>query len=408
MEGAIALSAEIAREFPPEYPDPLYEVADIFREYGPDYCATHTLTPLQHKAMTAIERCRSSALGAHVDVCDQCGHTEISYNSCRNRNCPKCRGGQRRAWVEARELELLPIQYFHLVFTLPDALLGLARCNPEILYDLLLRIAAETLQAFANRRWDATLGIILVLHTWGQTLNAHPHVHGIVTGGALANDGTRFIRAPKNFLFPVTALSRVFRAKFLAALERARGAGQLDVTGLPALASEAGWKRLRATLCGQDWVVYAKPPFAAPQPLIRYLGRYVNRIAIANHRIQSIDGGRIRFSYRDYRDGQEKIMDLPAEEFIRRFLTHVLPRGFRRIRYYRLLANRQRQAKLTRCRALLGLTDPERPYIADLDAYLTQLGMDPRLCPRCGHGTLRVVERLDAFHDPPAWARAAA
>ena len=408
MDGAIALSAEIAREFPPEYPDPLYEVADIFREYGPDYRATHTLTPLQHKAMAAIERCRSSALGAHIDACDQCDYTEISCNSCRNRNCPKCRGSQRRAWVAARELELLPIQYFHLVFTLPEALLGLARYNPEILYDLLLRVAAETLQTFANSRWDAKLGIIMVLHTWGQTLNEHPHVHCIVTGGALANDGSRFIRAPKNFLFPVTALSRVFRAKYLAALERARRAGQLDVTGLPALATEAGWNRLRATLCEQDWVVYAKPPFAEPQYLIRYLGRYVNRIAIANHRIQSIDGGHIRFSYRDYRDGQEKIMDLSAEEFIRRFLTHVLPRGFRRIRYYGFFVNRQRKVKLTLCRALLGLTDPDRPYIADLDAYLTQHGTNPRLCPRCGQGTMRAVAILHSFHDPPAWVREAA
>jgi Putative transposase/Transposase zinc-binding domain len=408
MDGAIPLSAEIAREFPPEYPEPRYEVADIFREYGPDYRATHTLSPLQHKAMTALERCRSSALGAHIDVCDQCGHTEISYNSCRNRNCPKCRGSQRRAWVEARELELLPIQYFHLVFTLPEALLGLARFNPAILYDLLFRIAAETLQTFAHNRWDAKLGIIMVLHTWGQTLNEHPHVHCIVTGGALAHDGSRFIRAPKNFLFPVTALSRVFRAKFLAALERARSAGKLDLTGLPALSTPGGWNRLRATLLGQDWVVYANPPFAEPQHLIRYLGRYVNRIAIANHRILSIDGGHIRFRYTDYRDGQEKIMDLTAEEFIRRFLTHVLPRGFRRIRYYGFLVNSQRKAKLTRCRALLGLPNPDQPYIADLDAYLTQLSMDPRLCPRCGQGTMKAVEPLPSFHDPPAWALEAA
>jgi Putative transposase/Transposase zinc-binding domain len=408
MDGAIPLSAEIAREFPPEYSDPLYEVADIFREYGPDYRATHTLSPLQHKAMTAIERCRSSALGAHIDVCDQCGHIEIYYNSCRNRNCPKCRGSQRRAWVEARELELLPIQYFHLVFTLPEALLGLARFNPAILYDLLFRIAAETLQTFAHTRWDAKLGIIMVLHTWGQTLNEHPHVHGIVTGGALAHDGRRFIRAPKNFLFPVTALSRVFRATFLAALERARRADKLDLTALPALSTQGGWNRLRATLLGQDWVVYAKPPFAEPQHLIRCLGRYVNRIAIANHRLLSIDGGHICFRYTDYRDGQEKIMDLTAEEFIRRFLTHVLPRGFRRIRYYGIFVNRQRTAKLTRCRALLGLMNPEQPYIADLDAYLTQRGMDPRLCPRCGQGTMKAVELLPSFHDPPAWALEAA
>ena len=211
MVGEAASSREIAREFSPEPSEPLFEVGDIFRAYGPAYRAARNLPLPQLKAMTAIEKCRTEALGAHVDECDRCGNIAISYTSCRNRNCPKCRGSQRSAWVDARELELLPIQYFHLVFTLPQTLLPLARYNPEVVHDLLFKAAAETLQTFARNRWEAELGIVMVLHTWGQTLNAHPHVHCIVTGGALKRDGGAFVRAPKNFLFPVAALSRVFR-----------------------------------------------------------------------------------------------------------------------------------------------------------------------------------------------------
>jgi hypothetical protein len=358
--------------------------------------------------MTAIEKCRTEALGGHVDECDHCGHQEISYNSCRNRHGPKCRGSQRSAWVDARELELLPIQYFHLVFTLPEELLGLARSHPVILYNLLFQVSAETLQTFAKNRWDAQLGILLVRHTWGQTLNAHPHVPCLVTGGALKNDGRRFIRAPKNFLFPVQALSGVFREQYLGALEAARRKGELSLGGPPELESEAGWAALRAALYGHEWVVYAQRPFAEPQYLLRYLGRYINRIAIANHRLQRIDEGIIAFTYLDNRDGQEKILRLPAEEFIRRFLSHLLPKGFRRVRYYGFLVNRLRKAKLTRCRERLGRPDPDKPYLADLDAFLAKLGLDPSLCPVCGQGKRRVVYIVLSFHDPPVCYREAA
>ena len=316
----------------------------------------------------------------------------------------KCRGSQRSAWVDARELELLPIQYFHIVFTLPDSLLGLARFNPVTIYDLLFRCAAETLQDFAERRWQAKLGIIMVLHTWGQTLNAHPHVHCIVTGGALKRDGSAFVRAPKNFLFPVRALSPVFRAKFLEALEHTAANGKLSFSGQPALATDEGWRRLRERLYRHDWVVYAKHPFAEPQHLIRYLGRYVNRIAIANHRIQSIDDGTVSFSYLDNRikdQHVERTMRLRAEEFIRRFLSHVSPRQFRRIRYYGLFANGQRKDNLIRCRALLGLADPTKPYIADIDAFLSKQGIDPSLCPVCNKGHMHTVYTVLSFHDPP-------
>ncbi len=404
-------SYEIAREFPSEPSDPRYEVADIFRQYGPAYRGHHTLSPAQHKAMTAIESCRTSALGAHLDECDHCGHQEISYNSCRNRHCPKCRGSQRSAWVDARELELLPIQYFHIVFTLPDTLLPLARYNPAVIYDLLFKSAAETLQTFARNRWNARLGLIMVLHTWGQTLNEHPHVHCIVTGGALKLDDSAFVRAPKNFLFPVTALSRVFREKYLDALQAVKAKGTLDLHGQPVLTTASGWEDLLRALRVHSWVVYAKHPFAEPQYLIRYLGRYVNRIAIANHRIQSIDGGLIAFSYQDNRvqgEPVEKTLRLAADEFIRRFLSHMLPAQFRHIRYSGFLVNSQRNEKLPRCRELLGLPDPERPYIADLDAHLAKLGTDPSLCPVCAQGKMRVIHEILSFHDPPAGYQEAA
>jgi hypothetical protein len=406
MNNALATSYEIAREFPQELPEIRFEVADVFREYGPDYRATHTLSPEQSQAMTAIEKCRTPALGGHVDQCDHCGHIEISYNSCRNRNCPKCRGSQRAAWVDARELELLPIQYFHLVFTLPHILIALARYNPYLVYGLLFQIAAETLQTFAQNRWDGKLGIIMVLHTWGQTLNDHPHVHCIVTGGVLKNDASAFIRAPKNFLFHVTALSRVFRGKFIAALQALREQGKLDLGGQPELATKAGWQEMIQALRTHDWVVYAKPPFDDPAHLIRYLGRYVNRIALANHRILSIDDGIITFKYLDNREqGEpiEKVMPLSAEEFIRRFLAHIPPRQFRRIRYYGFLANGHRKDKLTTCRRLLALPDPEQPYIADMDEFLAKQGIDYSLCPHCGEGKMRAVYNILSYHDPPAY-----
>ena len=404
MDAQTCLSRDIKREFPPELPDIQFEVADVFRAYGDDYRRTHILTPQQHKAMLDIEKCRTTALGGHVDECDHCGHTEISYNSCRNRNCPKCRGSQRAAWVDARELELLPIQYFHIVFTLPHDLIPLARYNPEPVYGLLFTLAAETLQTFAQNLWDGKLGIIMVLHTWGQTLNDHPHVHCIVTGGALKNDGSAFVRAPKHFLFRVEALSKVFRGKFLAALQALYDQGKLSLSGQPALATKAGWEAWLQALCRHDWVVYAKQPFDDPAHLIRYLGRYVNRIAIANHRILSIDEGTITFKYLDNREPGapvEKLMALPADEFIRRFLAHIPPPQFRRIRYYGILANGHRKDKLTTCRVRLGLDDPHLPFIADMDAFLTKQGIDYSLCPKCGEGKLRQVYALLSFHDPP-------
>lgn len=407
MDKETATTYEIAKEFPPEPSAPLHEVADIFREYGPAYRTHHNLRAEQLKAMTAIEQCRTAALGAHEDECDHCGHREISYNSCRNRNCPKCRGSQRSAWVEAREEELLPIQYFHIVFTLPQAILKLSRYNATIIHNLLFRMAAATLQTFAQNRWDGKLGIIMVLHTWGQTISDHPHVHCIVTGGVLKNDGSQFVQAPKNFLFHIEALSQVFRGKFIEAMEKAKGKGELDLKEA-GLDNEENWETLRAELYRHEWVVYAKRPFDQAGHLLRYLGRYVNRIAITNHRILSIDSGVIRFRYHDNRSDCDGIMGLPAEEFIRRFLSHIPPKGFSRVRYYGFLVNSQRKEKLILCRKLLGLSDPEKPYIPDMDEYLSKQGIDYDLYPACEMGTMRIVFCNTSNHDPPVCSQEAA
>jgi len=408
-----ALTAEIRREFPEEYEPPPFELADVVRLHGDAYRAKYHPSFEQGRALHAIETCRTTALGGHVDACDHCGHVEISYNSCRNRHCPKCRASQRAAWVDARELELLPIQYFHLVFTLPEDLNRLARYCDSQVYSTLMRAAAKTLQTFARERWDADLGIVAVLHTWGQTMQLHPHVHCLVTGGALKRDGSAFVQAPKNFLFPERALSRVFRAVFLRTLERLRAAGKLPTC--PAeLTDDGAWKRLMIRLHRHDWVVHAEAPFDAPQHLIRYLGRYVNRIAIANYRLVALDAHGVVFRYRDNRckdpeaPEAQKRMRLTGAEFIFRFLQHVLPPGFHQIRYFGLLGGANRRANLTRCRALLGLDPPEVPYIADMDEFLAKQAVDPMLCPACLQGRLRNVFQILSFHDPPTEYAAAA
>lgn len=394
------ISWEIRREFPPDFGDPEYEIADIFRTYGATYIANHNLSPIHLSVMQAIMDCRTNALGGHVDQCDKCGNIEISYNSCRNRNCPKCQGSKRIKWVNARELELLPIQYFHNVFTLPQQLQPLLRYNEKLFYDLLMQTAAETLQTFAQKKWDGKLGITMALHTWGQTLNQHPHVHCIVTGGALKNDGSEFVLAPKNFLFPVKALSRVFREKYLAKLKNAWKSNKLNPFG-PQIKTEADWKVQIAPLYKHHWVVYAKKTCDKPEHLIRYIGRYINRVAISNHRIKSIENGRISFEYHDNHNDTDRVMILSADEFIRRYLTHILPKGFRSIRYYGFMVNSQRKNKLTQCRQLFRLDSPEEPYVADMDHYLTVLAYNANLCCRCGEGTMQTIEDIAPNHDPP-------
>ena len=389
------------------------ELADIVRAQGAAYRRSHALAWAQHRALNAIETCRTAALGGHREVCDSCGGVRITYNSCRNRHCPKCQTLAKERWLEARRAERLPVEYFHVVFTLPHALNALAQGNPRVLYTLLFRAARDTLLAFGQdpRRLGGEIGVTAILHPWGQTLAQHLHLHCIVTGGALAREGARWIPARPGFLFPVRALAMVFRAKFLAALQHAFAARSLTFAGstapLAAPLAFAGWLRqLRA----RDWVVYAKPPFAGPQQVLGYLGRYTHRVALSNDRLIGFDDGVVRFRWKDYAHGSTvKVMALDADEFLRRFLLHVVPGRFVRIRHFGLLANRHRAARLARCRALLGPPPPppETQPESVAQRMLRLTGVDLALCPFCQRGRLRVVDVLAPLrlrsHPPQAW-----
>jgi hypothetical protein len=365
--------------------------------------------------MRAIESCRTAALGGQRQVCEVCGAVRIVYHSCRNRHCPKCQTLAKERWLEARRAELLPVEYFHVVFTLPHDLNALAQGNPRVMYALLFEAAAGTLQAFArDPRWlGGEPGITAVLHTWGQNLSQHLHLHCIVTGGALAPGGERWI-APhrRGFLFPVRALSKVFRGKYLEALGRALHRGEFRFSGgTTPLAEPRTRTRWLASLRAQDWVVYSKPSFAGPGHVLEYLGRYTHRVALSNDRLLDFDGARVRFRWKDYAGGHRgKVMQLPAEEFLRRFLLHVVPDGFVRIRHFGLLANRCRQAKLARCRTLLAAPPP--PAVPARESgqalLLRRTGVDLSLCPVCRRGRMRVTETLlpsppaPRSHSPPA------
>jgi hypothetical protein len=386
------------------------ELADVVRTHGAAYRQAHRLTRGQHRALRAIAVCRTAALGGHTEACDRCGAIRIAYNSCRNRHCPKCQTLAKERWLAARRAELLPVEYFHVVFTLPHALNPLAQGNPRVLYALLFRAARETLATFGAdpRHLGGEVGGIAILHTWGQTLEQHLHLHCVVPGGALARDGARWLPAKRGFLFPVRALAAVFRGKYRAGLRRAFDRHELRFAGSVAgLADPVAFRAFLATLRAQDWVVYAKPPFAGPAQVLEYLGRYTHRVAISNDRLISLEAGQVRFRWKDYARGHRlKTMTLPAEEFLRRFLLHVLPGGFVRIRHFGLLANRGRTAKLARCRALLAAVPPPTPAapepVATLMLRLT--GVDIGQCPVCRAGRLRVVGLLRPGALPvPVW-----
>ncbi|MCU0694011.1 MAG: IS91 family transposase [Polyangiaceae bacterium] len=370
-------------------------MADVVRECGAEFVARYRPSDEQRWVLRAIERCRTTALGGHRRECEACGHQHIAYNSCSNRHCPKCQGKERREWVEAEVGRLLPVDYFHVVFPLPHDLNPIIRVNRRLLYGLLFKAASATLRQFARTKLKVDdLAITAVLHTWGQTLIEHVHLHCLVSAGGLSRDGKSFRRVPKRrrpFLFPVKALSRSFRRRFLAALRRLHRRGKLCFTGESAyLTQPACWETLLEKLQWQDWVVYAKPPFGSPAQVLKYLGRYTHRIAISNRRLLFVGNGVVRFRYFDYADGKRvKDMALPAGEFLRRFLLHVLPTGFMRIRHYGLLANANRD-KLARCRELLGI-----PVVNQPDAHTTSSGSADSAdrCPLCG-GRLRVVEIL--------------
>lgn len=368
---------------------PPLEVADIVRTYGTAFVRRHRrwLTVLHLKVLRAIAACRTAALGGHIDQCDSCGQRAISYNSCLNRHCPKCQAAARQTWLAQRSAELLPVPYYHVVFTLPHILAPLALQNKALVYGLLFRAASETLLQIAAdpKRLGAKIGFMAVLHTWGQTLLHHPHLHCVVPAGGLSPDHRRWIPCRPKFFLPVHVLRVVFRGKFLQALETAFKKHQLTLAGqLSPLQSPPNFAALLRAAAKPNWVVYAKRPFAGPAQVLTYLSRYTHRVAIANSRLVTMSEGRVTFRWRDYAHGsQMRTMTLEADEFLRRFLLHVLPASFVRIRYYGLLANRHRTQLLRRCRSYLETTLP--PPIATVMA---------RRCPYCHRGMMRRVEIL--------------
>jgi hypothetical protein len=368
---------------------PPLEVADIVRSYGTAFVERHRrwLTLLHLKVLRAIAACRTPALGGHLRQCDGCGQQAISYNSCLNRHCPKCQGAARQLWLAQRSAELLPVPYYHVVFTLPQVLAPLALQNKALVYGLLFRAVAETLLQIAAdpRHLGAQIGFLAILHTWGQTLLHHPHVHCVVPGGGLSPDHQRWIACSHKFFLPVKVLSVVFRGKFLGALQRAFRKHQLTLAGqLAPLQSPAVFAALLRTAAQRNWVVYAKRPFAGPAQVLTYLSRYTHRIAIANSRLISMTDGRITFRWRDYAHGhQARVMTLAADEFLRRFLLHLLPAGFVRIRYFGLLANRHRSQFLQLCRSHLQPSSLPPAPTCPLP-----------LCPNCHHGVMRVIAAL--------------
>jgi hypothetical protein len=378
---------------------PPLEVADLIRTAGAAFIERNRqwIRWKHVKVLLAIARCRTAALGGHVDQCTRCGHrATISYNSCRNRHCPKCQTAARERWIAARQKELLPTRYVHVVFTLPSQLARLALQNKKFIYDLLLQASAETLLEVARdqRHLAAELGFFSVLHSWNQKLSLHPHVHCVIPAGGLSLDHTHWVTSPNRFFLPLKVLSRVFRGKFVAALKQAFQNGRLSLHGNLALLAQpktfAAWLR---PLFRKDWVVYAKPPFGGPQYVLQYLGRYTHRVAISNHRLVSFTDGKVTFRWRDSaHNNEQKFMTLPLDEFLRRFLLHVLPKGFVRIRNFGFLANRRRATLLPFCFQLLGAAQEPQ---AKQDVSSTNDSHDLWRCPKCG-GPMVVVERRTA------------
>ena len=386
------------------------EVAHIFRLYGEAFRQNHRLCRVQLQAMRAIEDCRTAVLGGHLYRCEECGSEKNVYNSCRNRHCPKCQSLDKERWLEKRRAELLPVPYFHVVFTLPEELNILALGNPEVIYDLLFHSASETLLEIAAdpKHLGARLGILAILHTWGQTMVLHPHVHCIVPGGGPSLDGESWMAAAERFLLPVRVLAAVFRGKCLAGLKQLYQEGRLSLTGgAEKLRDPFEFLNLLDRLYKKSWWVYSKPPFGGPEQVLEYLARYTHRVALSNHRLVRLADGKVTFTYKDYsQNGRRREMTLPAEEFIRRFLLHILPHRFVRIRYYGLFANRHRQQQLERSRSLLDAAAPARNAESDEredweSVYQRVTGKDPTLCAECGHGHLRRVRKLPALAQRP-------
>ena len=376
------------------------EVADVFRKHGTAFLAHFSPVPEQRRVLKAITDCRTAALGGHKRACPRCGYLEISYNSCRNRHCPKCQGSARGRWLEARSADLLDVGYFHIVFTLPHEVSRLALRNRRVVYGLLFRAVSETMTEIAGdpKHLGAKIGFLALLHTWGQRVDHHPHIHCVVPGGGISPDGLRWIASRRKFFLSVRVLSRLFRRKTLRYLRKAAESKGLRLHGT--LADRKAWQQFLCRIEQKEWVVYAKPPFGGPKQVLKYLARYTHRVAISNSRLVAMEDDRVSFWWKDYANGGgEKTMTLEAVEFIRRFLMHVLPNGFVRIRYYGWLANRVRRERLTLCRALIGKAAEEEPEIVDSkepvnDTEVTAIDRLSR-CPLCGQGRMVVVQIID-------------
>ena len=388
---------------------PPLEVADVVRQHGDAFLQRygHTLSGEQHRALRAIALCRTAALGGHITQCDHCGHEVQAYNSCRHRCCPKCHGTAQATWLAAREQEVLETPYAHVIFTLPHALGPLALQNPRHLYGLLFRTVAQSLQDIAGdpKHLGAEIGGFAVLHTWGQQLHHHPHLHCVLPAGGLAPDGTQWLPCRPHFFLPVRVLSRRFRRLYLAGLEQLYAQGHLTLTGrCRALAEPQPWQGCLATLRDQEWVVYAKEPLPDPRHILKYLARYTHRVAISNHRLVALEDSQVTFRYKDYQRGHRlRTLTLEAVEFLRRLMLHVPPHGFHRLRHFGFLANRVRQAKLAQCRTLLGHAPP--PLVQqEAGAHKPPEGAagEPgSVCPVCQHGRMQLVQTV--YRQAAAW-----
>ena len=389
---------------------PCFEVGDVVRAHAEDFRRVHYPSAAQEAVLRHIAECRTAALGGHLEECDSCGHRRIAYNSCRDRHCPKCQSTAQAAWITARLERLLPIPYFHVVFTIPNELNPLALCNRKVIFDILFSAASQALLTIGRneKHLGAKLGFTTVLHTWGQNLLFHPHLHCVVTGGGLSGDGTKWIPAKENYLLPVKVLGKLFQGKFLAALDTAYRDGKLDLEGSAAdLSAPDEWRRFKNALYKKNWVVYAKPPFGGAEQVFHYLGRYTHRIAISNHRIIDFADGKVTFFWKDYADNcRKKRMTLDAVEFLRRFLLHVLPHGFVRIRHYGICASGNVNTKLADAKRLLEPDiDPQPHSPAEpsnetpsswWERLFEQTGIDVMSCPSCNAGRMHRLRCLSS------------
>ena len=383
------------------------ELGDVFSFFGEDYRKNHKL-PLQHrKVMFAVEACRTAILGGHVDSCDNCNHKRISYNSCRNRHCPKCQNLNKEKWVEKLSCNLLPVKYFHIVFTIPSELNRLCLVNQKIMYDILFHAASETILTLAKdkKHLDVLSGLVAMLHTWGQNLMDHPHLHTMVPAGGWSEWNGYWKNSKKNFFIHVKVLSKVFKGKFLAALKKAYVNGELKFEGeIKPLEQKGNFKTLLDLLYSKDWVVYAKEPFKNATGIIKYLGNYSHRIAISNERIQKIDGDKILFGWKDYKDGSKrKTMILPSDEFIRRFLLHTLPQGFCKIRYYGILSSRNKKTIIQKCKKAMAIKETKSKFEGLVWHEVLKMitGIDILLCPHCKKGKMLPITIFKGRRGPP-------